>query len=77
MEMVLDYYDDKDYYYYRYLENEVKADHKYFGSMGLLMADGGEYLGVCYIGGNADDIPTELEFLVQIWEGFKRFSKGE
>lgn len=77
MERVLNYYNDKDYYYYRYLENEVEANHKYFGSMGLLIADDGKYLGVCYIGGNADDIPAELDFLVMIWEGFKKPSEGE
>lgn len=77
MEMVLNYYDDKDYYYYRYLENEIDANHRYFGSMGLLMADDGNYLGVCYIGGNPDDIPVELDFLVQVWKGIKGFSEGE
>lgn len=74
MEMVLNYYDDKNYYYYRYLENEVEADHRYFGSMGLLMADNGDYLGLCYIGGNSNDIPEELDFLVRIWELFKKIS---
>lgn len=75
MEMVLDYYDDKDYYY-RDLEVEIRANYKYFSS-GLLMGDDGNYLGICYIGGNPDDIPTELEFLVRVWEGFKRFAEGE
>lgn len=77
MERVLNYYDDKDYYYYRDLECEIKANYRYFGSMGLLMADDGDYLGICYIGGNPDDIPVELDFLVQVWEGFKGFSEGE
>ena len=68
----LHYFDDKDYFYYRGIEEDIGIQPRY-NSTGLII-DGDEYIGLFYMGGTSDDIPTELSFLVEVWSIYKRLN---